>query len=181
MSSSERSAPPLPPMRSAGGGGPFAGLGLPTRKAKNFRSAARRLLGQLRPESATLLSVAVLAFVAVACSVSGPRLLGQATNLVFSGVVSKSLPAGTTQMAVIAQMRASGQSRRADMLSGMHLVPGQGVDFAALTHLLFWVLALYAVAATLTWAQAWLLSGVVQRTMYGLRQAVETKLHRLPL
>ncbi len=180
MSRSERGATPLPPMRGAAGG-PLGGLNIPAQKAKQFRPTARRLLAQLRPERAKLACVVVLAVVSVACSVSGPRLLGQATNVVFSGVVSKSLPAGVTQAAAIAQLRARGENRRADMLSTMQLTPGQGVDFPALSRLLLWALGLYVVAATLSWAQAWLISGIVQRTMYGLRQSVEAKLHRLPL
>ena len=181
MSDNEQKAPPPMPARGPGGGGPFAGMNIPVQKAKQFGPTARRLLGQLRPEKAKLLAVVALAIMGVACSVSGPRLLGQATNLVFSGIISKTLPAGVSQAAIIAQLRAAGSATRADMLSGMKLVPGHGVDFAALAHLLSLALALYVLAATFTWAQTWLLSGVVQRTVYGLREAVEAKIHRLPL
>jgi ATP-binding cassette, subfamily B, multidrug efflux pump len=183
MSDNERSArPPMPtPMRGPGSGGPFAGMNIPVQKAKQFGPTAKRLLGQLKPEKTKLLTVVALAVVAVACSVSGPRLLGKATNLVVSGVISKSLPAGETQVEVIAHLRAVGSNRRADLLSGMQLVPGRGVDFAALTRVLSWALVLYVLAATFTWGQTWLLSGIVQRTVYGLRQAVEAKIHRLPL
>ncbi|HTB69306.1 MAG TPA: ABC transporter ATP-binding protein [Steroidobacteraceae bacterium] len=188
MSSAERSsterssAEPMPtPARPPGRGGPFAGMGIPVKKAKQFRPSARRLLAQLRPEQGKLLAVVALAILAVACSVTGPRLLGQATNIVFSGVVSKSLPPGATQVDIIARLRATGHGARADMLGGMKLTPGHGVDFTALAHLLWLTLALYACAATFTWAQTWLLSGIVQRTVYTLRETVEAKLHRLPL
>ena len=40
---------------------------------------------------------------------------------------------------------------------------------------------LYAAAWVLAYGQAYILAGVVQRTMYGLRQSVEDKLNRLPL
>jgi ATP-binding cassette subfamily B multidrug efflux pump len=184
MSTAERSSAepmPTPARPPPGRGGPFAGMGIPVKKAKQFRPSARRLLAQLRPEKAKLLAVVALAIVAVACSVTGPRLLGQATNIVFSGVISKSLPPGATQADVIAQLRATGHGARADMLSGMKLTPGHGVDFTALAHLLWFTLTLYACAAMFTWAQAWLLSGIVQRTVYTLRETVEAKLHRLPL
>ncbi|HEY4342109.1 MAG TPA: ABC transporter ATP-binding protein [Steroidobacteraceae bacterium] len=183
MSSTDRSrAAPMPtPARPPGGGGPFAGMNIPVKKAKQFRPSARRLLAQLRPEKGKLVAVVALAIMAVACSVTGPRLLGEATNFVVSGVVSKSLPAGATQADVIARLRAAGQGARADMLSGMKLTPGHGVDFTALAHLLLLTLALYACAATFTWGQTWLLSGIVQRTVYRLRETVEAKLHRLPL
>ena len=40
---------------------------------------------------------------------------------------------------------------------------------------------LHAAAWLLAYGQAYILAGVVQRTMYGLRQSVEDKLNRLPL
>jgi ATP-binding cassette subfamily B multidrug efflux pump len=182
MSSSERSsAAPMPTPARAGGGGPFSGMNIPVKKAKQFRPSARRLLAQLRPETGKLLAVVALAILAVACSVTGPRLLGHATNIVYSGIVSKSLPPGATQVDIIARLRATGHGARADMLSGMKLTPGHGVDFTALAHLLSLTLALYVCAAMFTWCQAWLLSGIVQRTVYTLRESVEAKLHRLPL
>jgi len=184
VSTTERSSAepmPTPARPPPGRGGPFAGMGIPVKKAKQFRPSALRLLGQLRPERGKLLAVVALAIMAVACSVTGPRLLGQATNIVVSGVVSKSLPPGATQADIIARLRAAGHAARADMLSGMKLTPGHGVDFTALAHLLWLTLALYACAAMFTWGQSWLLSGIVQRTVYTLRETVEAKLHRLPL
>src|SRR5690349_22969656 len=71
--------------RPAGGpgrGGPFAGMNVPAEKALNFGASARRLLGELRPERAWLTLVLALAVVSVAFSVTGPRLLGEGTNLI---------------------------------------------------------------------------------------------------
>ena len=47
--------------------------------------------------------------------------------------------------------------------------------------MLLLVIALFAVASLLMWAQGWILQGVLQRTMFDLRQEVEAKLNRLPL
>ena len=58
--------------------------------------------------------------------------------------------------------------------------PG-GIDKADLHRVLATVLALYVVAALLSWIQGRLLAGVVQRSMYRLRSQVEDKIHRLPL
>ena len=63
----------------------------------------------------------------------------------------------------------------------MNVVPGQGVDFAAVARTLCLALALYLVAALLIWVQARLLNVTVQRTMVALRSEVEDKVHRLPL
>ncbi|TLM72255.1 ABC transporter ATP-binding protein [Pseudarthrobacter sp. NamB4] len=170
--------------RPAGGpgrGGPFAGMNVPAEKAMNFWPSAKRLMGTLRPERAWLLLVFVTAVAGVALSVIGPRLLGEGTNLIFAGVVSRDLPAGTTKEQVIAQLRASGEGQRADMLSAMDLVPGQGIDFAALGSVLTWALVLYVLSSAFMWVQAYVLNGVVQRTVFGLRREIETKIHRLPL
>ena len=170
--------------RPAGGpgrGGPFAGMNVPAEKALNFGPSARRLLGELRPERAWLALVLALAVVSVAFSVTGPRLLGEGTNLIFAGVVSKNLPAGASKEQVIAGLRASGQDAQADMLGAMTLTPGAGIDFTALGSVLLWALALYVLASAFGWVQAYVLNGVVQRTVYRLRERIEAKIHRLPL
>jgi len=163
------------------GGGPFGGMSVPAEKAMNFGPSARRLLGRLRPERLWLLLVFAVAVIGVSFSVIGPRLLGEGTNLVFSGIVSKSLPAGTSKADVIAGLRASGDDARADMLSGMTLTPGRGIDFAALSSVLLWVMVLYVLASGFSWLQAYVLNGIVQRTVYRLRGQIEAKINRLPL
>ncbi|MGG6380338.1 ABC transporter ATP-binding protein [Paenarthrobacter sp. NEAU-H11] len=169
------------PMGGPGRGGPFAGMNVPAEKAMNFWPSAKRLLGKLRPERAWLLLVFVTAVAGVALSVTGPRLLGEGTNLIFAGVVSRELPAGLSKEQLIAQLRASGEGQRADMLSAMDLVPGQGIDFAALGNVLTWALVLYVLSSAFMWVQAYVLNGVVQRTVFGLRGEIEAKIHRLPL
>lgn len=178
------SAGPRGPQRPAmgpGRGGPFAGMNIPAEKASNFSASARRLLGTLRPERFWLTLVLVFAVASVALSVIGPRLLGEGTNLIFAGVVSKQLPAGASKADVIAGLRASGDDSKADMLSAMTLTPGVGIDFAALSSVLLWALALYVLASAFGWMQAYVLNGVVQRTVYRLRERIEAKIHRLPL
>jgi ATP-binding cassette subfamily B protein len=156
-------------------------MSIPAEKPMNFLPSAKRLLGTLRPERLWLVLVLVLSVVGVAFSVIGPRLLGEGTNLIFAGVVSKNLPAGASKADVIAGLRASGQNQQADMLSAMPLTPGVGIDFQALATVLLWALALYVLASAFGWAQAYILNGVVQRTVYRLREQIEAKIHRLPL
>jgi ATP-binding cassette subfamily B multidrug efflux pump len=169
------------PVRPQRGGGPFGGMNMPAEKAMNFGPSARRLVGTLRPERVWLALVLVLAVISVTFSVIGPRLLGEGTNLIFSGIVGKALPAGSSQAEVIAGLRASGDTAQADMLSAMTLTPGQGIDFAALSSVLFWVLALYIFASVFSWLQALVLNAVVQRTVFRLREEIEGKINRLPL
>ncbi|WP_026546949.1 ABC transporter ATP-binding protein [Paenarthrobacter nicotinovorans] len=172
---------PQRPAMGPGRGGPFAGMNIPAEKASNFSASARRLLGTLRPERLWLILVLAFAVVSVSLSVIGPRLLGEGTNLIFAGVVSKQLPAGVSKAEVIAGLRASGENSKADMLGAMTLTPGVGIDFGALASVLLWALALYVLASAFGWMQAYVLNGVVQRTVYRLRERIEAKIHRLPL
>ncbi len=55
------------------------------------------------------------------------------------------------------------------------------IDFNSLHRVLLGVVALYAGSAVLAYIQAYILAGIVQRTMDRLRTQVEDKLHRLPL
>ena len=122
-----------------------------------------------------------LGVISVALSVIGPKILGHATDLIFAGVVGRRLPAGISKAQAIAEARARGDSRFADLLSGTDAVPGSGIDFAALGRVLVLVLLLYVTASIFMWAQGYLVAGVVQRTVYRLRSDVEAKLNRLPL
>ena len=169
------------PRGGPGHGGPFAGMNVPAEKAMNFGPSAKRLLGQLHPERLWLTLVLGLAVVSVAFSVIGPRLLGEGTNLIFAGVVSKQLPAGVSQAQLIAQLRAAGENQKADMLSAMTLTPGVGIDFTALSSVLLWALVLYVLASAFSWVQAYVLNGIVQRTVFRLRERIEAKINRLPL
>lgn len=58
---------------------------------------------------------------------------------------------------------------------------GDGVDMPALRSSLLTVTLIYVGAWVLGYIQAWILAGVVQRSMFDLRATVQSKLHRLPL
>ena len=156
--------------------------GMVGQKAMTFVPSAKRLVAQMRPDRAMAIAVVVLGVASVALMSVGPRILGHATDLVFSGLFSRDIPSGQTQAEAVAHLRQQGQDKVADMLSGMdHIVPGQGVDFAAVGDVLLLVLAVYAAASVLGWMQGMVLNRVVQNTVYRMRQDVEDKINRLPL
>ncbi|HWH98251.1 MAG TPA: ABC transporter ATP-binding protein [Pseudolysinimonas sp.] len=174
--------PPRPvPQRGPGGGGPFGGIGLPVEKSRNFGPSAKRLIGRLRPQAIPVVFVVVLGVVSVVFAVLGPKVLGMATNLIFEGAISSQLPDGVTKEQVIAGLEASGDRQQADLLRNLNIVPGQGIDFAALQLVLGIVLLLYVFSSLFQYAQGYVLNGVTQRTVYRLRSDVEEKIHRLPL
>jgi ATP-binding cassette subfamily B protein len=161
---------------------PIRGVVLaPTERSRDFHGSAMRLVKRLSSRRGLTAAVVGLAAAGVALTVTGPRILGHATDLVFSGVIGYHLPAGITKEQAVAAARARGDNTFADLLSGMNLRPGVAVDFGAVGRTLLLALAVYLLAAVLTWAQAWLLNICVRQTMSTLRADVEDKLHRLPL
>ncbi|GAA3548912.1 ABC transporter ATP-binding protein [Nonomuraea rosea] len=170
-----------PPRRPQPGFGPARMMSGPAEKALNFGGTFHSLLRLLRPERALLIVVLALGTASVALTVTGPKILGHATDLIFSGIIGARLPADATKEQAVAGLRAQGQGTFADMVSSMSVVPGQGIDFTALAQVLAWVLAIYLVAALLGIVQFRLTTTVVQRAASRLRGQIEAKLARLPL
>ncbi len=169
--------------RRPGGMGPGGMMmgSLPPEKSKEFGKSFKRLLGRLRPEMPRIIVVLFLAVGSVTFAVIGPKILGDSINIIFDGVVSAQLPAGSTQAQAEALLRAAGQNQLADLLSGMTVIPGAGIDFNALASILIALIGLYVGSAVFGWAQAYIMAGVTQRTVYRLREEVDQKLGRLPL
>jgi ATP-binding cassette, subfamily B, fatty acid transporter len=153
----------------------------PATRSKDFKGSALRLVKRLTPQRILTVTVLLLGIGGIAIGVIGPRVLGHATDLLFNGVIGRELPAGITRQQAIDAARARGDDSFADLLSGMNVVPGRGVDFDAIGRTLLLALGLYLLAAVLVWLQARLLNVTVQRTMVALRSDVEDKVHRLPL
>ena len=99
-----------------------------------------------------------------------PRVLGDATDELFAGVIGARLPDGITKEQAVAGLRAKGDGTFADMVSSMNVVPGQGVDFGVVGRILLTVLALYLGSAVLGWLGAYLLNIVVVGTIAKLRE-----------
>ncbi|UOQ56544.1 ABC transporter ATP-binding protein/permease [Leucobacter allii] len=155
--------------------------GQPAKKAKHFWPAAKRLIGLLAPEKWLFSFVVLLVVGSVVLTVIAPKVLGQAMDVIFDGILGAQLPAGASLEDVIAASRASGQDQFADVLAGSGVVPGEGIDFGLLGRLILTVLALYLVASFLMWLQGYILNKLVMRIVYTLRQDIEDKLNRLPL
>jgi len=181
MSMQRPGGPPGPRGPMGGGGPPGMNMIPSAEKAKDLRGAVRRFAPRLRPERGVAVFVLILGIASVFLTVLGPKLLGNATNIIFAGVISQKIPPGVTQAEAVARLRGAGQGTQADMLASMTLTPGQGVDFGALARLLAIVAVIYFFASVLSWGQNYLMAGVTQRTMYRLREEVDFKLGRLPL
>ncbi|WP_144016052.1 ABC transporter ATP-binding protein [Demequina sp. NBRC 110052] len=77
-----------PTRQPRGGPGPMGhGMGAPVEKPSDFKGSVRRLSGLLRPEKSLVVFVIILGAASVALNVTGPKLLGNATTIVFEGLL----------------------------------------------------------------------------------------------
>ena len=91
MSTTQQSGDtPRPPVRRGPGGhGPMGGMaGMPVEKAQNFKGTLRRLTGLLKPEAVVVFSVLIIGALSVGLSVTGPKVLGEATTTIFKGFLT---------------------------------------------------------------------------------------------
>ena len=141
------------PMRGPGGPGGPGGHGMmPGEKPRDFKGTTRRLLDFLKPYRLSMLIVLVFAVGSTAFAIIGPKVLGQATTLVFEGAVAK--------------------------LTG---AAGAGIDFTAIGRILVWLLLLYAVSTVFGYIQGFIMSGVAMNISYRFRQDLSLKINRMPL
>ena len=150
-------------------------------KAQDFGASFRRLLGLLAPWKWSFALVSLLGAIGVVLTVIAPRVLGEATNIIFEGFISRQLPASATQEQVVEGLRASGQSDFANIVEAATLTPGEGIDFIRLGQVVMFALMLYIVASVLSWVQGYVVNVIMVRAMWTLREDVEAKVHRLPL
>jgi ATP-binding cassette subfamily B multidrug efflux pump len=144
-----------PPMPGPMGGGPMrhGPVGALTgEKARNFKATMKTLLRYLRPYRAALIFIVFLAVLSTVFMIVGPKILGNATTILFQGVTAKLMQ-----------------------------VPGAAIDFAAIGRLALILLGLYVVSAGCGYLQGYILSGVAMKITYQFRRDIAEKIDRLPL
>ncbi|MDR1078153.1 MAG: ABC transporter ATP-binding protein/permease, partial [Propionibacteriaceae bacterium] len=175
-----------------GGGPPGARV---SEKAVNFGPSFRRMLGYLRPELLRVLVAVAFATISVAVNVYVPKLLGRATDVIFSGIIGQLVgdqlsqrgvdPTSVSRQQVLDMLTqgAAGDFNQSmlDMLTRMDFTPGVGIDFSRLATVIMLAVAFCLLGATGMIVAGWLINGVVQRTVFRMRQQVADKLDRLPL
>ena len=131
--------------------GPMRLLGTP-QKPKNARGTSRRLLGYLRPHAGWFALVVALSVAATVFNTLAPRVLGDATNVVYEGV--------------------------SQMATG---VEGASVDLHAIHLILTELALLYIGYALCFYLQRFVMVRVTQRVAFDLRRDLEHKFNLLPL
>ncbi|MEH0443859.1 ABC transporter ATP-binding protein [Streptomyces sp. B21-102] len=155
--------------------------GGPENRSLDFKVSGRRLLARFRPERLTLCLMLFCVVLSVGLNVVGPKILGKATDLVFAGIVGREMPAGATKEQALDAIRERGDSGVADMLRSTDFTPGKGIDFGSVGQVLLVAVGVFLVAGLLMAAATRLVNRTVNRTMFRMREDVQTKLSRLPL
>ncbi|KAB1660639.1 ABC transporter ATP-binding protein [Pseudoclavibacter sp. CFCC 13796] len=150
-------------------------------KAQHFWPSVRRLFGLLAPHKLPLVLVLLFVTCSVVLNVWAPKVLGQAMDTIFNGVVGSQLPQGVSRDQLVEQMRAQGDTQMADMLANMDVVPGMGIDFTRLGVIIVIVLGMYVISSAFMWAQGEVLNRITMQAVSKLRSQVEDKLNALPL
>ncbi|MEV7542073.1 ABC transporter ATP-binding protein [Streptomyces sp. NPDC089915] len=150
-------------------------------RSLDFKGSGKRLLGQLARDKAKLWGMVAAVVGSVGCSVVGPKILGEATDLVFAGIVGREMPAGLTKEQALEGLRAQGHGGMADMLASTDFTPGEGIDFGAVGVVALWALAMFVMAALLMLVATRLSNLVQNGTVFRMREELQAKLSRLPL
>lgn len=179
MSEVKNQNAPKPPMGGRGGGhmgggGPAGAASRPTEKAKDFSRTLKRLVRYLSPEKIKFIVVALLAVMSTVFSIFGPKVMGQATNILSDGVKAR---IEYSNQITDAQNNNLPQSE-------IEALAEQGApkfDFKSIGQILLIMLVLYVISALCSFAMSFLMSDVSQKTVYRLRNDVKLKLDKLPL
>ncbi|MFD5146123.1 ABC transporter ATP-binding protein [Streptomyces sp. NPDC058401] len=156
-------------------------MGPPTTRSMDFKGSGKRLLSALARDRVKLWGMIIAVVGSVAASVTGPKILGEATDLVFAGIVGRNFDKGLTKQQALDALRARGEGGMADMLSGTAFTPGKGIDFGAVGSVALWALAVFTVAGLLMLVATRLSNHIMNGTVYRMREELQAKLSRLPL
>ena len=85
---SSNGSTPAPPEPRTSFGARMSAAGMPVERSRDFKSSAARLASELRPERALVALVIALTVTSVTLTVIGPRLLGDATNVIVDGLLA---------------------------------------------------------------------------------------------
>lgn len=156
----------------------------PGEKSQNFGPTIRRILSMLKPARGKIALIILLTAMAVIMQVAGPALLGQATDIIYVGVlggVLADMPSGLSPEETVARLEADGRNELANMVGRADVVPGQGIDFGDLGRILIFVAIIYVIAAVLQFIAGWIIRVVVQNLGWELRDKAQAKIDRIPL
>ena len=139
---------------SNGRRGPMGGHGMrgAGEKAKDFKGTMKKLASYLKPYTLSIIIVFIFAIGSAAFSIVGPKILGNVTTEIFSGLMDK--------------------------VKG---VADGGIDFSYIANTLLLLLGLYLISALFSFIQTFVMTGVSQKVSYNMRKDISEKINRMPL
>jgi ATP-binding cassette, subfamily B, multidrug efflux pump len=132
------------------GRGPM-GMSMSGEKARNFKATMKNVAHYLRPYRVNVIIVLVLSIVSTTFSIFGPKILGNATTVLFDGAVRKI----------------------------MH-EPGAFIDFNYIGNVILLLICLYIVSAGTGYLQGLIMANVSAKLTFDLRKRIVEKINRLP-
>jgi ATP-binding cassette subfamily B multidrug efflux pump len=125
---------------------------MPGEKPRDFKKTMKTLLKYLKPYRYAIILALILSIAGMVFSIIGPKLMGDATTVLFQGAMSK-----------------------------MMNVPGAAIDFARIGRILLIMFGLYLASGGFIFLQSWVMSGISMKLTYTLRKNIAEKIDRLPL
>lgn len=127
-------------------------MGIPVEKAKDFKSAMKRLIQYFRPQKYRLTIVLITAVFSTTFSILSPKVMGKATTKIFEGVMDK-----------------------------LNNVPNAAIDYHYISRILIILAGLYIISGIFSYVQGFLMAGISQKIVFKMRNDVNHKISRLPL
>ncbi|HHU49289.1 MAG TPA: ABC transporter ATP-binding protein [Clostridiales bacterium] len=124
---------------------------MPGEKPKDFRGSMKKLVSHLAAYKVKIIAVIIFALLSAVFTIAGPKVLAQATNELFAGIMN--ITAGGTE----------------------------GINFARIGSILMVLLGLYVISAAFMYLQGFIMTDVSTRAAYDLQNAIAAKINRLPL
>lgn len=146
---SERKSAGMPNRGPGSGHGP-GGMIMHGEKAKDFKGTFRKLARYMGRYKISLVFVLLFAVVSTVFDIVGPKILGEATTTLFSGIMNK--------------------------ISGT----GNGIDFGYIGSIMIWLLVIYVTSALFGCIQGYIMTGVSMKVTYNFRKEIAAKIQRLP-
>lgn len=123
---------------------------MPIEKAKDFKGTLKKLIHYVSNYKIGLTIVFIVAIASTIFSIAGPKILGNATQELYTGLVAKITKTGS-------------------------------INFEAIAKILLFLLVLYILSAIFSYIEAWVMSGISQKTTYRLRKEISEKIKKLPM
>lgn len=127
-------------------------------QAQHFWPTTKRLIAYLRPWRIGVILSIILAIISVILSILAPKILGEATTIIYNGMLKG----------------------YAEMKAGTHLTT-LPIDFSRIWQIGITVILLYLFSGLFSFLQLQIMTRVSQRVVYNLRQDFEEKMRRVPI